>query len=195
MTVESHSAFAYAIHEAAHAVVGHLCGFQVKRMHIIPERARGQCEIDRGFDPDEACLFVRHSPREPRTTDLLPRLKRDLAGRLAGMIGDSMHGIQGSEAEYKRDRKCADKLARDILHATYFRSEPRPAFSERERIPAYQQRMGSFVRDHLLLPYEPVVIALAEELESKRELTAEQITRVFERFALPFNQVSDDSLP
>ena len=139
--------------------------------------------------------FVRRNPLEPRTLNLLPRLKRDLAGRLAGMIGDAMYGIEGSDAEYKRDRKCADKLARDILHTNYFRSNPCPTFAERERIPTCQQRMESFVRNHHLAPYRRVVDALAEELESKREMSAEQISRFFERHALPFNEVPDGLFP
>src|SRR5436305_299600 len=103
MAIKSHSALAYAIHEASHAVVGHLCGFKITFLYIALERSRGKCEIDRGFNPDDACLFVRRSPNDPQTAELLPRLKRDLAGRLAGMVGDAMHGIEGSAAEYKLD--------------------------------------------------------------------------------------------
>lgn len=188
-------AWGYAIHEAAHAVVAHLCGFHVQRVRIAPESARGACEIDRGFDPDDACFLVRQHAKETTAAELLPLLKRDLAGRLAGIAAEEIHGIQGTEEENRRDVECADKLARDILHATWLRSNPRPRFSERESIPAYQERMRDFLVNHILKPYAAVINAFAIELVSKNDLTGEQVSELFERESLPFGAVQDQALP
>ena len=187
--------FDYAIHEASHAVVAHVSGFTVERIRIEPENSRGACDIDRGFDPDEACYFVRNHAREKRTAELLPLLKRDLAGRLAGMISDDMFGINGSQAEYDRDRTVAGQLARDIAHASWVRSDPRPDFSSRERPEQYIERMTVFVRERLLGPHLAAIEALAEDIVARSDSSGASIRELLDQRGVGFNSVSDEQLP
>ena len=165
------------------------------RLHIIPDRVRGQCEIDRGFDPDKACLFVRRNPLEPRTLNL-PATAEARPCREAGR-----HDWRRDVWNRRQRRRIQARIVSAPTNLRETSSTPTTSAAIRvlllpsgreSRLPA---RMESFVRNHHLAPYRRVVDVLAEELESKREMSAEQISRFFERHALPFNEVPDGLFP
>jgi len=188
-------AYEYAVHEASHAIVAWLCGFPVKRIRIDVENNRGATDPERGFDPDEACYYVRNHSADDRTRSLLPRMKRDLAGRLAGTIGDEVYGIVGSEAEYKRDRAAAKELSTAITLASWKLADPRPPLSDREPEGVYIRRMNDFVRGKLLDPHRSAIEALAAEIERKGDLSESEIRDFFASRSVSFGSVRDDELP
>jgi hypothetical protein len=76
----------HAVHEVAHALVGHAAGFTIRSIEIDPDGSDSKTEIDRGFDCDQADRLIRdRATTEDQILELLPLLKRDLAGRLAGI--------------------------------------------------------------------------------------------------------------
>ena len=192
---DSFASRTYAIHEAAHAVAAHVVGFEVTSITSDPENSSGRCHIDRGFDPDEASPYVREHAHAERTAELLPKLKRDLAGRLAGIVAESIFGLEGNPAENECDMKVAEQLEVNIGHAMWARSIPRPPFASRERVHEYDSRMRNFVRDRVIEPYRGAIEALAERLEVSGDLTREQVVELFDLLRLPFNSIADDELP
>jgi len=185
----------YAIHEAAHAVAAHVCGFHVKWIAIAPERKSGKCELDRGFDVDRTLYDLRNNPEPDTASQLLLRLKRDLVGRLSGMVGDELFGIQGSDEEYRKDSHAASQLEDYIRQAEWSRANPRPPFSEREALSSIDSRMREFVREEVLMPNRDTVEALASLLEQARKLRRDEIMAIFDANALTFDMIKDEQLP
>lgn len=196
MTKEMSEELAYAIHEAAHAAAVHLFGFKITRLRIEPELGRGECAVDRPFTLPDDAQYVRDNPRDHRTQELLPQLKRDLSCWLSGIVAEDLFEIESADPnENQQDEACAESLAGHIAHAEWARSESRVPFANREKAPAYVSRVKEFVRAKVIFPHRSGIQALSSELLSKRDLSGAQVHAFLESCGLEFNSVSDGDLP